>query len=113
MPNLNRDPVDPVTRALLHSAARHNSVGVGKPFGGVIMDARLVSVGSTYVRVSGRLTPMHPMITSYVVDMRQMTDDVGVLLVLVETRNSAYLAWLPERDYATYVANKSKYKVED
>lgn len=111
MPSLARDPVDPVTRGLLHSVARTHSVGVGKSFRGIISGARFAPMDG-YVRVQGQLgrDPMH---TSYVINCRQLTDEVGTLLVLVETRNSVYLAWVPERDYATYVANKSKYKVED
>ncbi len=108
MPTLNRDPVAPTTRAMLHNAARASAVGIGKPFRGLVRNGRIY-YDLEYAFLMGSLGNEPRFRSSYIVNMLEMGADVsdrGELLVLMETRNSAYMAWISERDYLNYLDKK-------
>jgi hypothetical protein len=117
MPTIARDPVSPTTRAMLHNAARASAVGIGKPFRGLVRNGRIY-YGRGYAFLMGSLGDSPYFRSSYIVSMLEMGADVsdrGELLVLVETRNSAYMAWISERDYLDYLDKKIEggIRVED
>ena len=108
MPTIARDPVAPTTRAMLHNAARASAVGIGKPFRGLVRNGRIY-YGLEYAFLMGSLGNEPGFRSSYIVNTSDVGAEVcarGELLVLVETRNSAYTAWVSERDYVDYLNKK-------
>jgi hypothetical protein len=104
MPTIARDPVSPTTRALLHSAARLHTVGIGKPFRGLVLQGRIF-YQSGYAMIMGMLGDQRTFRTSYIVDMREVItdDDYDSTLVIAETRNSTYLVRLRASDYLDWL----------
>ena len=110
MPTIARDPVAPTTRAMLHSAARANAVGIGKPFRGRVRAGRIY-YDCRYAILLGELGNERGFRSSYILEMSEVGVDIntaGEILLLVETRNSTYLAWIKERDYLDYLDKRAQ-----
>ena len=107
MPTVNRDPVSPTTRAMLHSMARLHSVGIGKPFRGLVLQGRIF-YQSGHAMIMGMLGGQCNFRTSCIVNMREVvtSDDSDGTLVIAETRNSTYLVCLRGSDYLDWLDKK-------